>query len=55
MVRYAKLMGWLMLFLNLVLLLLVSTMHTMAAMWLMALIMTIDSICALVHSYSRHS
>ena len=37
--QMSKTMGWLMLALNLVLLILIGTMHNMAAMWLMGLIM----------------
>ena len=37
--QMSKTMGWLMLALNVVLLILIGTMHNMAAMWLMGLIM----------------
>lgn len=40
----SKSMGWLMLALNVVLLVLIATMHNMAAMWLMGIIMSLDAI-----------
>lgn len=46
--QMSKTMGWLMLALNVVLLILIGTMHNMAAMWLMGLIMTLDAVTGLV-------
>ncbi|WCL70618.1 hypothetical protein MWLp12_pB0051 (plasmid) [Lactiplantibacillus plantarum] len=48
-------MGWLMLALNVVLLILIGTMHNMAAMWLMGLIMTLDAVTGLVAAYRPQS
>lgn len=44
--QMSKTMGWLMLALNVVLLILIGTMHNMAAMWLMGLIMTVTGLVA---------
>ncbi|WP_196811992.1 hypothetical protein [Schleiferilactobacillus shenzhenensis] len=49
----SPIMAWLMLALNVVLLILIGTMHNMAAMWLMGIIMTLDSVASLVALY-RH-
>jgi hypothetical protein len=48
-------MGWLMLALNVVLLILIGTMHNMAAMWLMGLIMTLDAVTGLAAAYRPQS
>ncbi|ASC09326.1 hypothetical protein [Pediococcus pentosaceus] len=45
--QMSKTMGWLMLALNVVLLILIGTMHNMATMWLMVLIMTLDAVTGL--------
>ena len=37
--------------LNVVLMILIGTMHNMAAMWLMGLIMTLDAVTGLVAAY----
>ena len=47
----SKSMGWFMLALNVVLLVLIATMHNMAAMWLMGIIMSLDAISGLVSAY----
>lgn len=47
----SKSMGWLMLALNVVLLVLIATMHNIAAMWLMGIIMSLDAISGLVNAY----
>lgn len=49
----SRFMAWLMLVLNIILIGLVATMHNMAAMWLMAIIMTLDSIVSLAALYHR--
>ena len=49
--QMSKTMGWLMLALNVVLLILIGTMHNMAAMWLMGLIMTLAAVTGLVAAY----
>ncbi|KAF0501325.1 hypothetical protein [Pediococcus pentosaceus] len=48
--QMSKTMGWLMLALNVVLLILIGTMHN-TAMWLMGLIMTLDAVTGLVANY----
>ena len=53
--QMSKTMGWLMLALNVVLLILIATMHNMAAMWLMGLIMTLDAVTGLVTAYRPQS
>lgn len=53
MLRMSKPMCWLMVIANLILLGLVLTMHNMAAMILMALIMLADAGMNLVHAYQQ--
>ena len=53
--QMSKTMGWLMLALNVVLLILIGTMHNMAAMWLMGLIMTLGAVTSLVAAYRPQS
>ena len=53
--QMSKTMGWLMLALNAVLLILIGTMHNMAAMWLMGLIMTLDAVTGLVTARPQSS
>jgi len=53
--QMSKTMGWLMLALNVVLLILIGTMHNMAAMWLMGLIMTLGAVTGLVAAYRPQS
>lgn len=47
----SKSTGWFMLALNVVLLVLIATMHNMAAMWLMGIIMSLDAISGLISAY----
>ena len=49
--QMSKTMGWLMLALNVVLMILIGTIHNMAAMWLMGLIMTLGAVTGLVAAY----
>ena len=62
--QMSKTMGWLMLALSgstekptpvVVLLILIGTMHNMAAMWLMGLIMTLDAVTGLAAAYRPQS
>lgn len=49
----SKALAWVMLALNLVLIYLVATMQNMAAMWLMAGIMLLDSAVTLIMLYRK--
>jgi len=49
-----KWLAWGMLVLNLILIWLVATMRNMAAMWLMAAIMTLDAVMNLFVLYNKH-
>ncbi|WP_268912741.1 hypothetical protein [Lentilactobacillus sp. SPB1-3] len=49
-----KWLAWIMLLLNLVLFWLIFSMHNMAAMYLMAGIMTLDAVINLICIYSKH-
>ena len=53
--QMSQTIGWLMLALNVVLLILIGTMHNMAAMWLMGLIMTLGAVTGLVAAYRPQS
>lgn len=53
--KMSQTMGWLMLALNVVLMILIGTMHNMAAMWLMGLIMTLGAVTGLVAAYRPQS